>query len=357
MTLLTASPRDLSAQDSQFGIRGLGTPGRWESVRSRSSGGAFAPFDALSPLMEAPLADISQLTATAAGGTSHRDAQLGDTITKLRATRFPLMGVAGRVAPRLVISGGFTTYLDRSWDVTLRDSTVLRGELERYRDEITSDGSVGDIRLAAASRLSRRLAIGAGIHILAGSTRMTAERRFDDSTFHAVGQVAEVRYDGFGVSGSVLIGLAPGLSIAGWARSDNRLRAKVADTTSAVTDLPLMAGGGLLIVPSPSARFAAAAAWRSWSKAGVGAFDTWSWSAGAEFGPRRMPIRLGARGGQMPFGPGTKAPTEVAGSLGTSRAFAQGRALIDLGLERLERRGGGLIERVWTVLVGLTVRP
>src|SRR3989449_568844 len=164
---LTASPPDrLTAQDSQFGIRGLGTPGRWESVRSRSSGGAFAPFDPLSPLMEAPLADISQLTATAAGGTSHRDAQLGDTITKLRATRFPLMGVAGRVAPRLVISGGFTTYLDRSWDVTLRDSTVLRGELERYRDEITSDGSVGDIRLAAASRLSRRLAIGAGIHIL-----------------------------------------------------------------------------------------------------------------------------------------------------------------------------------------------
>src|SRR5207245_371163 len=85
----------------------------------------------------------------------------------------------------------------RRRDASLRASCVLRGELERYRDEITSDGSVGDIRLAAASRLSRRLAIGAGIHILAGSTRMTAERRFDDSTFHAVGQVAEVRYDGF----------------------------------------------------------------------------------------------------------------------------------------------------------------
>ena len=76
-----------------------------------------------------------------------------------------------------------------------------------------------------------------------------------------------------------------------------------------------------------------------------------------EFGSRRMPIRLGGRGGQMPFGPGTKAPTEVAGSLGTGRAFAQGRAFIDVGLERLERRGGGLTERVWTVLVGLTVRP
>src|SRR3989449_7994324 len=103
MTLVTASPRDLSAQDSQFGIRGLGTPGRWESVRSRSSGGAFAPFDALSPLMEAPLADISQLTATAAGGTSHRDAQLGDTITKLRATR-------DRKSTRLNSSHGYISY-------------------------------------------------------------------------------------------------------------------------------------------------------------------------------------------------------------------------------------------------------
>src|SRR2546422_1248030 len=101
---LTASPPDrLTAQDSQFGIRGLGTPGRWESVRARSSGGAFAPFDALSPLMEAPLADISQLTATAAGGTSHRDAQLGDTITKLRATR-------DRKSTRLNSSHGYISY-------------------------------------------------------------------------------------------------------------------------------------------------------------------------------------------------------------------------------------------------------
>lgn len=346
-----------AAQDSQFGIRGLGTPGRWESVRSRSSGGAFAPFDPLSPLTEAPLADISQLTATAAGGTSHRDAQFGDTTTQLRATRFPLMGVAGRVTSRLAVAAGFTTYLDRSWDVTLRDSAVLRGVLERYRDEITSDGSVADIRLAAASRLSRRFAIGAGVHLLAGSTRLTAERRFDDSTYHTVGQVAEARYGGFGVSGSVLIGLAPGLTLAGWARADNRLRVKIGDSTAAITDLPRMAGGGLYFAPSPSVRFAGSAAWRSWSNAGPGAFDTWSWSAGAEFGSGRIPIRLGARGGQLPFGPGTKAPTEFAASAGTGRAFAQGRALIDLGVERLERRGDGVIERVWTVLVGLTVRP
>ena len=117
-----------------------------------------------------------------------------------------------------------------------------------------------------------------------------------------------------------------------------------------------MAGGGLRFAPSPSVRLAAAVAWRSWSDAGAGAFDTWSWSAGAEVGSR-APIRFGVRGGQMPFGSGTTAPTEFAVAVGTGRAFSEGRALLDLGLERLERSGSGLKEHVWTVLVGMTIRP
>ena len=346
-----------AAQDSQFGIRGLGTPGRGESVRSRSTGGAFGPFDPLSPLTEAGLADVPQLTATAMQSASYRDAEIAGTITALRGTRFPLLNVAGRVHRRLAIAAGFTTYLDRSWDVTLRDSVALRGTLERYTDEVTSDGSIADLRLAAASRLSRRLAIGAGLHLLAGSTRETAERRFDDTTFHTVQQLAEVRYSGMGVSGSLLLGVAPGLSVIGWARADNRLRATVADTTSAETDLPRMAGGGMLFSPSASVRFGGSVAWRGWARAGAGAFDTWSWSAGAEIGGGRMPFRFGVRGGQLPFGPGTIAPTEFAAAAGSGRAFAQGRALLDVGVERLQRRGGGLTERVWTALVGLTVRP
>jgi len=355
---LTASrPDRLIAQDSQFGIRSLGTPGRWESVRSRSTGGAFAPFDPLSPLAEAPLADVPQLVATAMQAASYREAEVAGTTSALRETRYPLLNVTGRVHPRLAIAAGYTTYLDRSWDVTLRDSVPLRGGLERYTDEVTSDGSIADLRVAAASRLTRRIAIGAGLHLLAGSTRETAERRFDDTTFHTVQQLAEVRYSGVGVSGSLLLGVAPGLSVIGWARADNRLRATVADTTSAETDLPRMAGGGILLAPSPSVRFGGSVAWRGWARAGGGAFDTWSWSAGAEIGSGHTPLRFGVRGGQLPFGPGPTAPTEFAAAAGTGRAFAQGRALLDVGVERLERRGGGLTERVWTALVGLTVRP
>src|SRR2546421_10157169 len=65
--VLTAQPLNrLTAQDSQFGIRGLGTPGKSESVRARSTGGAFAPFDPFSPLLDASLADVRRITA---GGT------------------------------------------------------------------------------------------------------------------------------------------------------------------------------------------------------------------------------------------------------------------------------------------------
>ena len=194
------------------------------------------------------------------------------------------------------------------------------------------------------------------MHLLAGSTRETAARRFDDTTYHLVQQTAEVRYDGVGVSASALVGLAPGLSLAGWARSDTRLRAKVGETTTAETDLPRMVGGGVRFAPSPTVRVAATAAWRSWSHAGPGSFNTWSWSAGAELG-LTAPIRFGLRGGQMPFGSGTTAPTEFAVAAGTGRVFAEGRGRLEVGLERLERSGAGLKEHVWTILVGMTIRP
>src|SRR2546429_8696400 len=229
---------------------------------------------------------------------SYRDADVSGTTSALRATRFPLLNVAGRVNRRLVVGAGFTTYLDRTWDVTLRDSTLLRGTLERYTDEVTSDGSIADLRLAAAGRLSRRIALGAGLHLLAGSTRETAERRFDDTTFHTVQQLAEVRYSGVGVSGSLLLGVAPGLSVIGWARADNRLRATVADTTSAETDLPRMAGGGMLFSPGPSVRFGGAGAWRGGGRARAGAFGTRGRAAGGGGGAGGRPGRRGARGGR-----------------------------------------------------------
>src|SRR5437899_3790383 len=102
-------PNRLTAQDSQFGIKGLGTPGRWESVRARSTGGAFAPFDPFSPLTDASLADARRMSASITGGTSWRTLEPTGAAqaSSLRATRFPALVIAGPVTRRIVVGGGF----------------------------------------------------------------------------------------------------------------------------------------------------------------------------------------------------------------------------------------------------------
>ena len=87
------------------------------------------------------------------------------------------------------------------------------------------------------------------------------------------------------------------------------------------------------------------------------AFNTTVWSAGGEFGNRRHPLRIGVRGGQLPFGPGGTAPREFTISAGTGVIFAQGRGIIDVSIERQRRTGAGLVETVYTGLFGVTVRP
>jgi len=346
------------AQDSQFGIRGLGTPGRWESVRARATGGAFAPFDPFSPLLEASVADIRRVSAGVTGATSWRSLDFGSETGSVRASRFPAFVIAGPMSRRLVLAGGFSTYLDRSFGIVTRDTIDVRGTPEPVTDQVTSDGAIADLRVALAARVHDRLALGFALHGLTGSTRVTAVRRFDDSTTYRTSTARdEVAYHGLGGSASALFDLKADLRLAAWARSDTRLRADIRGRTVATDDLPFAFGGGVRWRPGTEAVVAAAVAWRYWAGAAPNAHDTFSWSVGTELGSLTSPVRLGVRGGQLAFGPGAKAPTEFGISAGLGKQFSGGRGRLDFGLERLERKGTGLTERVWTLLLGLTVRP
>jgi hypothetical protein len=357
--LLTAQPLDrLTAQDSQFGIRGLGTPGKWESVRARTTGGAFAPFDAFSPLTDAVLADVRRMSASVTGGTSWRSIDASGTQSSLRGTRFPALVIAGPVR-RVVVGGGFSTYLDRSFGVVIQDTINLRGVQQPVTDEITSDGAVSDLRFAVAARLHSRLALGIGLHRLTGSTRVIAKRSFADTAHYLTSTARdEVAYGGTGGSASLLLDVASELRVAGWFRADSKLRADVGGHTVAENDLPLMYGAGLQWRAGAQATVAGIVTWRNWGavQSITNAHDTFNWSLGAEIGSPAAPFRFGLRGGQLPFGVG-KTPTELGYSAGLGRQFSGGRGRLDIGLERLQRSGTGLDERVWTVLVGLTVRP
>ncbi len=357
--LLTVGPSGrLAAQDSQFGIRGLGTPGKWESVRARSTGGAFAPFDPFSPLIDAPLGDIRRMSASITTGASWRSVAVDSGTSSLRGTRFPALVLAGPAMRRITIGGGFSTYLDRTFGILTHDTIVLRGVPQPITDLLQSDGAVTDLRIAAASRVSSWLTLGVGFHLLTGSTRMVATRTFTDTTYRTSSSRDEVAYSGKGGSFSALVDLSQDLRMAGWYRVDSKLRADVNGRTAAENDLPPTYGAGIQWRVGGQAILAGTATWRNWGSvhATPDAQNTFNWSLGAELGSVSAPLRFGARGGQLPFAVGT-APTEVGFSGGLGRQFSGGRGRLDIGIERLQRKGAGLTERVWTFLLGLTVRP
>jgi hypothetical protein len=358
-TLIAVGSSCLAAQNSQFGIQGLGTPGKPESVRARSTGGAFAPFDAFSPVTDASLADVRRLSASMVGGTSWRTvAPTGEPESSLKETRFPVLVVAGPLTRRLVVGGGFSTYLDRTYGVITHDTIDIGGVPQPVTDAITSDGAITDVRLAVAARLGRRLALGVGVHRLTGSTREIAERTFADTLYRTSTARDEVAYGGTGGSASLLLDLGQALRLTGWLRSDTQLRSDILGRTIAVHDLPVSYGAGALWRAGTEATLAGSVSWTSWSATGMAnSHDTFNWSVGAEIGRFTSPFRLGARSGQLPFGIGAAAPKETGYSAGLAKQFSGGRGRLDLGVERLERTGTGMKERVWTLLLGLTVRP
>lgn len=358
--LVVTGSRSLVAQDSQFGIRGLGAPGTFATVRAWSTGGAFAAFDGMSSLTDAALSDITRLTASATSINDYRRVNDGTNESSLRSSRFPMLQVAGPVFGKLEVGGGFSTYLYRAYTIEVPGTMVIRGVPESYVDKFGSDGAVTDLRLAAAWSFSPRLVVGGGFHILTGSSKLTAKRVFNDSAAYLnVAQTDEESYDGLGVSLSVLATPLPGLRVSGFLRSDNRLRAEVSGSQSAKNDLPTTLGGGIQWTVTPEVKFAGAVTHANWSVSSASgtAFNTTTWSVGGEFGRASLPIRVGVRGGQMPFGPGPTAPTQLGISAGTGFIFSQGRGILDFGLEHLRRSGGGLTESGWVLMAGLTVRP
>lgn len=358
MVILTASPpARLPAQDSQFGIRGLGTPGKWESVRARSAGGAFAPFDPFSSLTDAALIDMRRMSGSVTGALSRRTVDIGGIETPLRGTRFPVLVIGGPIGRRLVVGGGFSTYLDRTFGISTSDTIVIRNDTVPITDAVTSDGAVSDLRLAVAGRVNRWLTVGGGFHLLTGSTRVVATRTFGDTAYRNTTARDQVSYEGQGASVSALLDLTSALRVSGWFRTDSKLSADIRGKTVAETDLPTSYGTALLWRPGAQFAIAGTAQWRDWSASAPNGHNTFNWTAGAELGSPGTGLRIGARGGQMPFGAGAEAPTEVGLSAGVGKQFSAGRGRIDFGLERLERKGSGLSEHVWTFLLGLTVRP
>jgi hypothetical protein len=369
---LAMMPAAVSAQSSQFGVRGLGMPGRPISARAFSSGGAFAMFDPLSSLNPAALGGLKSLTAGFAALQDFRHVENPAGSQSLRETRFPHLSVAGPIGQRPGVVGvSFSNYTSRDFTLASADTIPLRGVPVPVSDTFASRGGLSDLQAAGAYRFKDTWVVGGSFDVITGSARLSARRTFADTSYQASRQQSELSYAGIGVSLGVVRNFGPAFSVAATVRSDGHVNVDRDSARVDRIDLPYTFGLGVRWRVQPKLELAGQGVMRTWSAAnsdllaqgGTGADNTLELAFGGEYTPNlKRPgsgaIRFGARYGRLPFPlvPGEQ-PHEFGISAGTGLRFAQDRAGIDLGLEHVWRSAGAFSERTFLVNVGVTVRP
>jgi hypothetical protein len=332
-------------------------------------GGGLGSLDPLGAVNPASISDLNTVTVLATSGTSFRNYTFGgDTVSGLHDTRFPY-AIAGGPIPssNFTLAVSYSSYLDRTYDLSAADSVGLRGSRVAVTDRIASDGGVADVRGALAwSDRSHHLSLGIGAHLFSGSAKLLATRQFSDSAYRTYNEQGEEQMGSAGVSVGALVRVGSAIHLAAAARAENNLSLTIDSTEVAQVHLPMALTGGLMISPSDALRWATTVTFQNWSRArvdsatiGGAVFDTWEVGSGLELGAGSalFPLRVGARYSQLPFSPSTTQAHELAFSAGTGRAFAHGRGLLDATVERVLRDGAGVTERAWQLAFSLTVRP
>jgi hypothetical protein len=282
------------------------------------------------------------------------------------------MAVGGQVRRYpLALGVGFSNYTSRDFTLATVDTVLLRDILIPVNDTVSSRGGLSDLSIGGAYRIQEHWAVGGSFHILTGTNRVSARRTFADPVYQASTQKSEISFAGVGVELGTVRSFGSGFAVAAIARSDGRARVDRDSASVSRIDLPFTFGLGLRWQLRPKLALASQGLFRTWSGAnsdllaqgGTGADNTFEVAFGGEFTPdvkrpSRKPLRFGVRYGSLPFPLviGEQAH-EFGVSIGSGVRFAQERAGIDLGLERIWRAAGPYSERAFLVSVGVTVRP
>ncbi len=359
----------LAAQNSAYGLLGIGFPSAPFGVVARSMGGGISATDPQSFLNPGALGFVKALSVAGASMQEYRRFSIGGaSATGLTETRFPYAGASAPVGPHMAYALGFNQYAERTYDVVTSDTVMLRGAPVGVAHHTGSAGGIIEVRGALAWSKSPKLSVGMAAHMIAGSAKVTTQSEFSDPTYRSFSDIADASFSGFGVSAGVVASPSTAVRLGGSLRVDGRLDRKVGNQDLGQIDLPVTLAGGAEFRPSPLLRVAGTGIWRSWSSAaadvssvGTHAFNTFDLGVGVEMGGARggpaLPLRLGARYATLPFSPSTDQPTELDLSLGTGIQLSHGRAQFDFSGERVMRDGAGAAERAWQLTVGFHVRP
>jgi hypothetical protein len=382
--LLLAVPAVARAQTSEFGVRGLGVPGRELSTRSLALGGGLGLFDGESSVNPAALGTLTTTTAlfTTNGSWSNTTNPAGSLST--RDTRFPQILIGGPIPHHPFALGvSYSMYTDRDFTVVSDGVASPRGVPVNVHDTLSSRGGLDDIRLAGAWLVpGHHLAFGAAIHFITGSNRLESRRFWEDTTYTSPAQMAELSYSGVGVSLGGIWAPSHTLELAASWRHDGAVTvSRDSNGTGAVqlptaeigtVPLPTTWSAGIHFIPNRRLSFSASVISNNWSVAdsslvaqgAPGALNTFEVNGGVEIvrdakRATRWPLRLGARYATLPFLliPSPQ-PVEYGFSVGTGRRFAADRGGFDITVQHLWRSQGRLYTETATLITfGISVRP
>lgn len=365
-------PVGASAQSSQFGVRGLGLPGRAASARALATGGALSLFDGESSVNPAALWSLSLATTSVTSTQSWRTTVNPGGEGSARDNRFPQFLIGGPIPTTpLSIGISYSTFADRDFTLATTGTASPRGVPVGVTDTLSATGGINDLRVGLAWGVSPKLQVGVAVHALTGSNRFASRRVWDDSTYLSTRQTAELDFLGFGVSAGAILRPVAGVSLAGSIRRDGSLDVRRDSLPTTSIALPWTLSGGVRVAVGSRLDVAAQISTRDWSVANsglvgqgaVGARNTIEYSAGLEYvrNARRrdqLPLRVGIRSVQLPFllVQGSQ-PKELGISAGTALRFANNLAGVDLTVERVRRtQGDAYRENAWLFSIGISVR-
>lgn len=370
--LLWGLPAGLAAQASQFGVRSLGIPLLPVSAATQGTGGGFALFDPESALNPASLSGMRRAVASFGLRQYWRTSENPYGSEGGNDTAFPLIIVGGPIGNQFAFGVSASGLTDRTFSVGFADTTLVRGADLILSDTLISKGGITDIRFGGSYKVSGRLSVGLGLHVMTGTNRLEYRRSFSDSTYFPVRVRSELSFAGPGVSVGLLAEPARGLRLSAMYRWDGDLKLNKDSTRIAEIPMPQTLAAGV----QWSARrltLGGHVLSRNWSvqddyiteRDGTGASNTLEVTAGAQLltdtrQAARFPIRFGGRYASLPYPltPGGDPGSEFSLSAGSGFMLGGGRGIIDFALERSWRSGAaGYTERSLTLAIGVSIRP
>lgn len=359
-----------TALDAQgtLSTQGLGFPPGQLSTPAISMGGSIGEADPFSPLNPASIGLLRTAIIFFQAEPEFREVRVGSQLVRSSVSRFPLFMGALPLGPRWTLGLAASTLLDRTWETTTRDTQFIGIDTLAATVGNRSEGSISDLRLAAAYAATSWLRIGVGGHAFTGRDVLRTTRAYDDTVrFVQDTQQTTLSFGGNAISGGVQA-VWPRIGSAGVSyRHGGALRTYNGDSIVSRASAPDHFGLSLMYLGISGTSIAARAARDSWSRARglsstLNIHEGWDLALGADvtgprFGDSPVGLRAGFRWRTLPFSPTPSAVKERTVSGGLGFPMAGGRVELHLGALRATRTSAIASENAWTISTGFALRP